>query len=199
MSAVEKDLEKASLGMLARSELTYPEVGATARRPLPSGYRHADLRVLLGRGERVFQAAGEALISWEVHRRAGLGVVSRSPTARRGAVVVLRAGVGPLRVLAPCRVVYVIEGGRRRGFAYGTLPGHPATGEEAFVVERHEDDAVSLRITAFSRPRAWYARLGGPLTTIFQNLATRRYAAAARAVAADRHHAEDGPGGFRTI
>ena len=41
-------------------------------------------------------------------------------------------GLGPLR--APCRVVYVVDEPDRRGFAYGTLPGHPETGEELFAV-----------------------------------------------------------------
>ena len=31
--------------------------------------------------------------------------------------------LGPVR--APCRVVYVVDEPDRRGFAYGTLPGHP--------------------------------------------------------------------------
>ena len=34
---------------------------------------------------------------------------------------------------APCRVVYVIDEPDIRGFAYGTLPGHPESGEERFV------------------------------------------------------------------
>ena len=32
-------------------ELTYPEVGATERGPLPAGYRHLRHRVALGRGD----------------------------------------------------------------------------------------------------------------------------------------------------
>jgi uncharacterized protein (UPF0548 family) len=38
------------------------------------------------------------------------------------------AHLGPIRV--PCRVVYVLDEPERRGFAYGTLPGHPESGEE---------------------------------------------------------------------
>ena len=40
--------------------------------------------------------------------------------------------LGPVR--APCRVVYVVDEPDRRGFAYGTLPGHAESGEERFVV-----------------------------------------------------------------
>jgi uncharacterized protein (UPF0548 family) len=41
-----------------------------------------------------------------------------------GAVVMLGLGIGSLRLQAPCRVVYMVDESRRRGFAYGTLAGH---------------------------------------------------------------------------
>lgn len=50
------------------------------------------------------------------------------------ALVLPGVGAGPLRLRAPCRVVYTVTESRRRGFAYGTLPGHPECGEEAFVI-----------------------------------------------------------------
>ena len=81
------------------------------------------------------------------------------------AVAVLRLGLGPLALSAPVRVVYVIDGPDRRGFAYGTLPGHPESGEEAFLVERRPDGTVWCRITAFSGQRAgwpsWVGRSPG--------------------------------------
>ena len=78
-------------------------------------------------------------------------------------------------VTAPVRVVYVIDEPNRKGFAYGTLEGHPEIGEEAFVVERTDDGSVWLRITAFSRPSTWYWwALYVPLR-VAQELYTRRY------------------------
>jgi uncharacterized protein (UPF0548 family) len=162
------------LAGLTTAALTYAEVGAT-RRPLPAGYRHVERRAVIGRGQRVFESASDALLSWQMHLRAGLGVSSSAPTACPGTVVVLTAGVGPLRMRAPCRVIYDVHEGRRRGFAYGTLAGHPESGEEAFVVEHHEDDTVSLTITAFSRPGSWYARVGGPIARATQDWMTDRY------------------------
>ncbi|MCW2761725.1 MAG: hypothetical protein JWR85_1926 [Marmoricola sp.] len=76
---------------------------------------------------------------------------------------------------APVRVVYRVDEERRKGFAYGTLPGHPESGEEAFVVELREDEQVTLTISAFSRPASRLARLGGPLTRIIQRWVTDRY------------------------
>lgn len=64
---------------------------------------------------------------------------------------------------------------RRCGFAYGTCPGHPESGEEAFLVEWDTDDVVWLRVIAFSRPATWYVRLAGPAARGMQAFITRRY------------------------
>jgi uncharacterized protein (UPF0548 family) len=73
------------------------------------------------------------------------------------------------------RVVYVVDEDRRRGFAYGTLPGHPESGEESFVVEHLEDDTVRFAITAFSHPATLLAKLGGPVSRLVQSRVTNRY------------------------
>ncbi len=67
-------------------------------------------------------------------------------------------GAGPVRITAPCRVVYTVNEPDRQGFACGTLPGHPECGEEAFLVERDDDGAVTFAITAFSRPATLRAK-----------------------------------------
>lgn len=82
---------------------------------------------------------------------------------------------GPFRVTAPCRVVYVIDESDRRGFAYGTLPGHPEAGEEAFIVERTDDGSVWLTIRAVSRPSSWAWWFAYPMLRLAQTLYTRRY------------------------
>lgn len=78
-------------------------------------------------------------------------------------------------VLAPCRVVYVTNEADRFGLAYGTLPGHPERGEEAFHVVKDDDGNVTLEIVAFSQPASATARLGGPLSRLVQTRTTRRY------------------------
>ena len=92
-----------------------------------------------------------------------------------GAVVDLRIGVGLLSVVAPCRVVLVIDEPDRCGFAYGTLPGHPESGEESFMVERRPDATLTLAITAFSRPAATLSKISAPLGRRIQDLFTSRY------------------------
>jgi len=59
-------------------------------------------------------------------------------------------------VTAAVRVVYVVDEPNRKGFAYGTLAGHPESGEESFIVDRTDDGSVWLTITSFSRPSTWY-------------------------------------------
>jgi uncharacterized protein (UPF0548 family) len=88
----------------------------------------------------------------------------------------VRLRLGPLTV--PVRVVRVVDEPDRRGFVYGTLPGHPETGEEAFLVER-DADGTWIKVRAFSRPARWYSRLGGPVTSWMQRRYTERYVAAA--------------------
>ena len=162
---------------LAAAELTYQEVGQTAGR-LPPGYHHLRRTVTAGSGRDVFAAATQLLFGWQVHRRAGLRVTPSSATVSLGSVVLLGLGGGPLRINAPCRVVYTVEEPGIKGFAYGTLPGHPESGEEAFIVEQRTDGMVIFTITAFSRPARTLTKIAGPIGRSVQGKITGRYLAA---------------------
>ncbi|WP_049581015.1 DUF1990 family protein, partial [Streptomyces sp. SBT349] len=132
---------------------TYRDVGAT-RRPEdlpPPGYRLMRLRKRVGRGDADLAAAGDAVVRWRMHRAAGLRVEAEEAEAAPGVAVRVGFGLGPLRLWAPCRVVWTVREDGRVGFGYGTLPGHPVRGEEAFLVERAADGTVWLTVTAFSR------------------------------------------------
>lgn len=95
--------------------------------------------------------------------------------AAEGETVTVRLGLGWLAISASCVVVYTVQEPRRRGFAYGTLAGHPECGEELFLVEHCEDDIVRLTIRAFFRPALWWSRAVSPATHIVQRLVTARY------------------------
>jgi uncharacterized protein (UPF0548 family) len=163
------------LERLAGLALTYPEVGATAGERLPDGYHTLRRSIVLGTGPEVFDRAADGLLSWELHRRVGFQVVADSPTAVPGSHVALLVGRRPLALVVPCRVVYTLDEPHRRGFGYGTLPGHPESGEEAFVVSRDDDEQVSFTVRAFSRPGTRWAQLGGPAGRLGQRLVTVRY------------------------
>ncbi|MBR7832444.1 DUF1990 domain-containing protein [Actinospica durhamensis] len=173
------------------SGFTYPEVGTTrGAGPPPSGYRYLEHRMRVGTGERAFAVAGEAVLDWRLH--AGMHVRPRADRARAepGARVTVRLGLTRpawLGISAPCEVVWAVDEPRRRGFAYGTLRGHPERGEEMFLVEWDGPDdggpsgggpeagepdqrgAVWLTVRAFSVGAKWYTRAAGPLVPLLQH------------------------------
>lgn len=59
---------------------------------------------------------------------------------------------GPLAVHEPVRVVAVVDTPDTRGFAYGTLRGHPVSGEEAFIVRKAPDGRVTLTLRSLTAP-----------------------------------------------
>jgi uncharacterized protein (UPF0548 family) len=159
------------LSDLAALPLTYSEVGATAG-SLPAGYHHIQKSAVIGSGRSRFDDAADEGMRWGMLRGAGLRVEATTEVAAVGSEVIVH--LGPVR--APCRVVSVVDEPDRRGFAYGTLPGHAETGEERFVV-RYDPatDEVFAEVTAFSRHATWWSRLGSPITSVAQRVITERY------------------------
>ena len=166
---------------LQRAPLTYQEVGATAG-SLPAGYHHQDVFAQIGTGAAQFEAAAEALLTWRMHEAAGLTAQVSDLRVRPNSVAVLRLGLGSGRfaLRIPVRVLKVIEEERRRGFVYGTLPGHPEQGEESFLLELAPDGAVFFDLVAFSRGGRWYSTIGAPWARAGQYLVSERYVSALR-------------------
>ena len=161
------------LDALADQPLTYQEVGATAAAQLPPGYHHLSVSAQIGTGDQRFEQAADAVMRWGMQRGAGLGVQASSEVVVASAVVVVKM-LGLLR--APCRVVYVIDEPDVRGFGYGTLPGHPESGEERFAIRRDPNtSAVFAEVSAFSRPGTWLTKAGGPLVPVLQRFIAKRY------------------------
>ena len=160
-------LSPARAAALKSAPFTYDEIGATAGE-LPAGYHTISRRVPVSTG---FDDAADRLFGWQVQLASGFRVQASSARVEQESVVVLRRG--PIRV--PCRIVYIVDESARQGFAYGTLPGHPERGEEAFVLERDTDGTVSFTVTAFSRHANLLTKLGAPVGRLAQNVVTRRY------------------------
>lgn len=160
------------LAALDKLPLSYAEVGATAGAELPAGYGHFHFEKRIGTGRPRFERAAAAVLRWGMQRGAGLRVQASSEVAAVDTVVLVRMGPLP----APCRVVYVIDEPDLRGFAYGTLDGHPESGEERFAVRRDPStDAVFAEVTAFSRPATWWSKAGGPVVSVAQRVIAKRY------------------------
>ncbi|TDC65555.1 DUF1990 domain-containing protein [Micromonospora sp. KC207] len=172
----------ASLDELPGRDFTYSNPGTAGREPR-RGYRHISLVEAIGLGDVSFNKASEALLGLEMHRRAGLAVSSSAIPVSVGANVLLELPVTGFHIQAPCRIVYVINDRHANGFAYGTLSGHPESGEEEFVVTRDLDNRVWFSIRAFSRPSSRLLRLAEPLSHLAQRAMTLRYLSALRSIA----------------
>lgn len=99
-----------------------------------------------------------------------------TPFAAPGDTVLLVTPVfGPFSIKSPVRVVYLVDEPKRKGFAYGTVDGHPEQGEEAFIVEQKEDGSVWLTVRAFSRPSSRFWLAVSPILRQMQAMYTRRY------------------------
>jgi uncharacterized protein (UPF0548 family) len=159
---------------------TYAEVGATKGADLPSGYRWLRVRTEIGEGAEVMRNASDALMEFWMHRALPAKVTASAPRAAPGVAVEVAMGVGPLRLPSPCRIVWVEESERRAGWGYGTLPGHPASGEEAFVVHMDDEGAVWFTVTSFSRPSGRLMRAAGPFARVFQRAYAHRCASVLR-------------------
>jgi uncharacterized protein (UPF0548 family) len=181
--AAAKPTPSRAVGYVARvRDLSYSTVGMTADDgPPPPGFRRLRVRTRLDPGG--YEAAAAALFGWDMHRATPLlEVAAGTPQAAPGVRVLVR--VGPLR--APCQVVWTVREEHRTGFAYGSLPGHPECGEEAFVIQRHPDGSVDFTVLAVSRPAAWYVRAAGPVGRLAQRLAAHAYGRALRELSRTR-------------
>ena len=157
------------------SPLTYTEVGASFDRDLPDGYHHVRASTDLGHGDQVWTRACAGIRAWAAHRGAGITIAPADAPIEEGTTVAVITAVGPVRVLAACRIVRVVDEPNRFGFAYGTLPSHPEEGEEHFVVTRNDAGAVRFDVVAFSRPHDLLTKLGGPIPRRLQARATQQY------------------------
>ncbi|MFE3960531.1 DUF1990 family protein [Nocardia sp. NPDC059091] len=160
--------------------LTYSEIGDT--RPAdpqwgepPSGFRQYSRTVAIGHGREFWDRVSAEVLHWGVKRRSGFRVRPDTEAAE-GMDYRISAGFGPMMVHEPVRVVQVVDLPNRRGFAYGTLHGHPVSGEEAFIVHLDPDGTVYLTLRSLTRAAPsgrW--RAGFPILLLAQLFYRRRY------------------------
>jgi uncharacterized protein (UPF0548 family) len=180
---------------LRDAPFTYAEVGATRARQLPAGYLPGEFTEVVGTGRETFERVAAAILDWVPQRSVGLRVRATGPAGEVGTVVVLTAGLPRFGYDIPCRVVWASTTGDERGYAYGTLPGHPESGEECFTVRITASGDVVVSIRVFSRLATPAARLVPPVARFAQGLATRRYLSSLRrAATADAIRSTRSPG-----
>ncbi|MGY2743890.1 DUF1990 family protein [Arthrobacter sp. UYCu723] len=176
-------------GRIADGELNYDGIGSTEHGPPPLDVECLVTLAYVGEGLATYRRVVRGVFSWQLQKRAGLRVRTDSDVVRPGARVVSGFGIGPFRINAPCEVVWVrrpVPGGEPQsaGFGYGTLPGHPVRGEEAFEIEINDKGIVTIEITAFGVPSNWFYAAGGALAKRVRGRITSRYIRSAQELAA---------------
>ncbi|MFZ4809854.1 MAG: DUF1990 family protein [Ilumatobacteraceae bacterium] len=159
---------------------TYLEVGATEVASTtwagaPIEFRRYERTVAI---ETAWDDARLLMLQWAVKTRSGFTIDSNDgEAAAAGSSAWLSLSIGPVAVREPIRVVAVVDTPLRCGFSYGTLVGHPVSGEEAFVLHRLSDrDPVSLTIRSLTRPAPnGFWRYAFPLLLVAQRAFRRRY------------------------
>lgn len=169
------DALRSRLARAAESALTYADVGATIEGVTPRGYHALRRGRALGDGLDVFAKARQGLRQWSAHRGAGLSLVPEDATTRVGENVIALLSLGRVALAIPCRVIAVVDEPRRFAFAYGTLSGHPESGEELFDVTMDENGVVTFTIRAFSKGANVLTRIGSPVARAIQSMVTTRY------------------------
>ena len=147
---------------------SYAEVGKTLEGKSVPGFDNDLNSIVLGEGDKAWEAAKEALRRWKMFPGEWAWIWPDRTPLEKGETVVMAARVWGLWWMNSCRIVYTIDETERFGFAYGTLPGHVELGEELFLVERNAQGEVRYVIKAFSRPRFWLARLAYPVARAHQ-------------------------------
>jgi uncharacterized protein (UPF0548 family) len=173
---------------LSDRALTYKVVGVTLadgdRFGTQAGFRGYERSVYLGKGWDRWRFASTEVLRWGVKTRSGFAVVGDAGStsgAGAGEPVVagrrywLVAHLGPLRIREPVQVVAVVDEPDRKGFAYGTLAGHPVSGEEAFLLEWRTDGSVWLSVRSVTRPSRGLWRATYPVLHVAQRIYKRRY------------------------
>lgn len=157
-------------------ELSYEEVGATTQieRPISESLkRRYDIdhrRFSIGKGERDFEAARQALRTWQHVRVPFVEFLGTEKPVHERQTVASLAKVAGFWFLNPCRVLFVdLDSPNSAAFSYGTLRGHAECGEERFVVRMDpETEEVSYEIAAFSRPAILATRVAYPFARRIQ-------------------------------
>lgn len=142
-------------------------------------FRRSEISGVVGHGDECWERATGQVLRWGVKTASGFSVDSPVPVSTGDRVLVTAHFLG-MRVLEPVEVLTVVEEPNRVGFAYRTLPGHPVSGEEAFIVHRNGDE-VRLTIRSLTGPalqQPW--RTLYPLLLILQRVVRRRYLRALR-------------------
>jgi uncharacterized protein (UPF0548 family) len=145
---------------------------------LPFLFAHDSSISVIGHGEVTFAEARRAFAKWAMFNLGWVRVANPDARIVSGQLVAVEVESLGLWTVNLRRILEVIDTPRVFGFLYATTEMHVEEGEERFLLELDaESGAVAYKLEAVSRPRNTLARLGFPITRMFQ----RRFAR-------DSHH-----------
>jgi len=121
------------------------------------------------------EAARRTLRRWVTHDGIKASIHPDGAPLVVGTTVVVVAPFGPVRMIAPARIVAVADDDDRFGFAYGTLPGHPVSGEELFMAEVAAPGRLRLTVRVHARPATPLLRMAGPVVSRISDRAAHSY------------------------
>jgi uncharacterized protein (UPF0548 family) len=148
---------------------------ARLKSPLPSLFAHDVSETTLGRSEPSFEAAKLAFRNWNMFDLGWVRVANPDAKIAVDALVAVEAQTLGLWTLNISRIVAVVDTARSFGFIYATTGLHVEEGEESFLLNFDpQTRLVRFRLEAVSRPHNNLARIGYPITRVFQ----RRFAQA---------------------
>lgn len=133
--------------------------------------------------EAAFERTWEAIAAYRIFPESALRSVLCPPgVVARGTIIVQRFQVGGITLEAAVQVTDRWDeqtvSGRRAGFSYVTLRGHPERGVETFEVRSDAVGRVTVVIEARSRAGSWVTRVGRQVARRLQVSATRAALAA---------------------
>ena len=143
------------------------DVGSTS---LPTGFVRDRSESALGQGPNVFAEAKAAFARWVMFDLGWTRVANLQAPIRLGEIVAVEVFALSLWSVNLSRIVDVVDEPERFRFVYATTPLHAEEGEERFLLTlASRTGEVRYELEAVSRPHAWLARLGYPVTRSFQH------------------------------
>lgn len=158
--------------------MTSPSLAVWPARRL-AGIARSEVSAVIGHGDAAWRRASDDVLRWRVKTRSGFTVLSDEP-AMPGTTLTITFRVLGVTIREPVEVTEAHASPTRVGFSYRTLPGHPVTGEEAFIVSREGDD-VTLTVRSLTGPSSrqpWRAMF--PVLRLAQLVVRRRHLRALR-------------------
>ena len=169
---IDREIEAASRCELMRPEFLATMTGRMTEQ-LPPGFVHDRSRIQLGEGREVFETAKRGFEEWRNFDLEWVKVTNPSARIEIGQIVAVQVHSLGLWSVNLSQIVEVAREPLAFGFTYKTTPHHLEEGEERFLLTLDpHSGAVWYEIEAVSRPRDLTARLGFPVTRMFQ----RRFA-----------------------